>query len=231
MSSETLRMRLGAGSLSSGVVVSPLVLELRGGARKNAFAAAIAERPVSGTLSVIVAYVCIEMLGLPSTPVAIALGMAYPLAVAFALALACSSLSAVGSFHVGRTKLRPRCLKRIRENRVLRAMDAMVKDKDFLAILLLRLFVPMPPAVNYVYGATSASFAGYLAATILGNSPGVLLCVSAAKGLTLRPKDLKWYAFVALAAGLGLVLYGATVAAIAVRAQLELYAIDDSLLP
>mmetsp|Transcript_19568 Transcript_19568/g.77864 ORF Transcript_19568/g.77864 Transcript_19568/m.77864 type:complete len:142 (+) Transcript_19568:582-1007(+) len=97
-----------------------------------------------------------------------------------------SGLAAAGlAFGVGRTALRPRCLRRIEASPTLRAVDRAVRDKPFATVLLLRLLVPLPPVVNYVYGATAAPPRSFLLATLVGNFPGTFLCVLAAKGLQL----------------------------------------------
>mmetsp|Transcript_32510 Transcript_32510/g.103665 ORF Transcript_32510/g.103665 Transcript_32510/m.103665 type:complete len:223 (+) Transcript_32510:46-714(+) len=215
------------GPLSPFVLRSPRALAVRGGALEvNVLSSFIASRPVSGTVGVVGTYVAIEMLGLPSTPLCMAMGFAYGLPLAFGLALSCSTVAAMACFQIGRTKLRPASAQKICRSKTLRAIDAAVAEKDFITILLLRLFLPMPPAVNYLYGATSASFAGYAAATVLGNTPGILACVAASKGLALRPKDLPpagWAVCALLAITLAWLAYNA---ANEVRRHLDAYADD-----
>lgn len=196
---------------------------LRGGGLDEKFAGVIAKRPISGTLAVIGSYMSLELIGLPSTPLAVAMGLAYSVPTAFGIALGCSSLAACITFTVGRTKLRPKCIAKIRESRTLRAIDAAVRDNGFFAVLLLRLFLPMPPAVNYLYGATAATFPSYALATVVGNTPGVFMAVAAAKGLALR-HPLPWYVYALTATALVCAGLGATFGAAAVKNKLDSYA-------
>ncbi|KAJ8614557.1 hypothetical protein CTAYLR_000878 [Chrysophaeum taylorii] len=157
---------------------------IRGGESVPALTQALTARPRLGVVAAILTYISVELLGLPSTPLAIMFGMTYPKPLAFVMAHGSSLLSGAIAFHVGRTTLRPRFAQRIRDTPKLRAIDAAIRDHDFATILLLR-FAPMPPVINYIYGATSASFRGYLFATLLGNSPGIALCVMSSHGLAL----------------------------------------------
>lgn len=194
-------------------------LAVRGGST-TALRRVIATRPLTGTVAIMCIYVCIELCGLPSTPLCFALGLSYPVAPALGLAVTCSLVSAILAFRIGRTKLRPRFADRIETTPKLRAIDAAIHDHDFATILLLRL-VPMPPAMNYVYGATSASLRGYAAATLVGNMPGSLMCILSAKGAALSFNS--WRSFAVAGAVVALAVYGTTIAGRAVHRKLEFY--------
>ena len=76
------------------------------------------------------------------------------------------------------------------------------------AILLLLRMVPMPPAINYLYGAMAPKFHAYFLSTLLGYLPGTVGTVLAAKGATVA---LPRWCYVAGGVGV-LALVGMTVA-------------------
>ena len=150
-----------------------------------------------GSLAFVAAYVSIEMCGIPSVPLAAAAGVLYPAAGALALVLGSSTLAACLAFQVGRTKLRPKLEGRIKADKKLGAIDAAVRENGFPLLLLLRL-VPMPPAINYVYGAIKPTWRAYVAATVVGYCPGTLMTVLAAAGAggpLLGGGRPPWYAY------------------------------------
>ena len=161
----------------------------------------------AGSVAFVSIYMAMELCGLPSVPLAAAAGVAYPTKVALAVVLASSVTAACVAYYVGRTRLRPRLDKRISNDRRLRAVAAAVRDEGFAILLLLRM-VPMPPAINYLYGAMAPKFPAYFFSTLLGYLPGTVGTVLAAKGATVA---LPRWCYVA--GGLGvLALVGMTVA-------------------
>ena len=152
-----------------------------------------------GSLAYIAAYVTVEMCGIPSIPLAAAAGVIYPVPAALALVLGSSTAAACMAFQIGRTKLRPKLEARIRTDPKLGAIDAAVRENGFTLLLLLRL-VPMPPAINYVYGAIKPSWAAYVGATLIGYIPGTVMTVFAAagaRGPLLGGAKLPWYGYAA----------------------------------
>ena len=161
----------------------------------------------AGSVAFVSIYMTMELCGLPAVPLAVAAGVAYPTKVALAVVLASSVTAACVAYYVGRTRLRPRLDKRISKDRRLRAVAAAVRDEGFAILLLLRM-VPMPPAINYLYGAMAPKFHAYFFSTLLGYLPGTVGTVLAAKGATVA---LPRWCYVA--GGLGvLALVGMTVA-------------------
>ena len=161
----------------------------------------------AGSVAFVSIYMTMELCGLPSVPLAAAAGVASPTKVALAVVLASSVTAACVAYYVGRTRLRPRLDKRISNDRRLRAVAAAVRDEGFAILLLLRM-VPMPPAINYLYGAMAPKFHAYFLSTLLGYLPGTVGTVLAAKGATVA---LPQWCYVA--GGLGvLALVGMTVA-------------------
>ena len=138
----------------------------------------------AGSVAFVSIYMTMELCGLPSVPLAAAAGVAYPTKVALAVVLASSVTAACVAYYVGRTRLRPRLDKRISNDRRLRAVAAAVRDEGFAILLLLRM-VPMPPAINYLYGAMAPKFHAYFFSTLLGYLPGTVGTVLAAKGATV----------------------------------------------
>ena len=137
----------------------------------------------AGSVAFVSIYMTMELCGLPSVPLAAAAGVAYPTKVALAVVLASSVTTACVAYYVGRTRLRPRLDKRISNDRRLarrhRGPSAARKLRDFS----LRM-VPMPPAINYLYGAMAPKFPAYFFSTLLGYLPGTVGTVLAAKGAT-----------------------------------------------
>ena len=161
----------------------------------------------AGSVAFVACYLAMELCGIPSVPLAAAAGVAYSTQVALAVVLASSVTAACVAYYVGRTRLRPRLDKRISKDRRLRAISAAVRDEGFAILLLLRM-VPMPPAINYLYGAMAPKFPAYFFSTLLGYLPGTVGTVLAAKGATVA---LPRWCYVA--GGLGvLALVGMTVA-------------------
>ena len=161
----------------------------------------------AGSVAFVSIYMAMELCGIPSVPLAAAAGVAYPTKVALAVVLASSVTAACVAYYVGRTRLRPRLDKRISKDRRLRAISAAVRDEGFAILLLLRM-VPMPPAINYLYGAMAPKFPAYFFSTLLGYLPGTVGTVLAAKGATVA---LPRWAYVAGGVGV-LALVGMTVA-------------------
>lgn len=79
-------------------------------------------------------------------------------------------------------------------------------------------FVPVPPIINYVYGATAATLRGYSLATLLGNLPGTLICIFSTHGTQNR-----WQVGVCV---LAVFLYASAVAGRTMRQKLASY--DDA---
>ena len=185
------------------------LLRIRGGGPVDSALDMVRELSTTpaGSVAFVSIYMAMELCGLPSVPLAAAAGVAYPTKVALAVVLASSVTAACVAYYVGRTRLRPRLDKRISKDRRLRAISAAVRDEGFAILLLLRM-VPMPPAINYLYGAMAPRFPAYFLSTLLGYLPGTVGTVLAAKGATVA---LPQWCYVA--GGLGvLALVGMTVA-------------------
>ena len=138
----------------------------------------------AGSVAFVSIYMTMELCGLPSVPLAAVAGVAYPTKVALAVVLASSVTAACVAYYVGRTHLKRRLDKRISNDRRLRAVAAAVRDEGFAILLLLRM-VPMPPAINHLYGAMAPKFHAYFLSTLLGYLPGTVGTVLAAKGATV----------------------------------------------
>lgn len=144
----------------------------------------IERKPVLGTTVCALCYILIELIGFPSSPIAILLGASYDIPAALAICLSSGLVSAVAAFFIGRTRLRAKYLDVIEGNPKLRAIALCIRESSFETILLLRL-VPMPPVINYIYGATAAHLRGYIFATLIGNMPGTLLAIMITKSASV----------------------------------------------
>ena len=161
----------------------------------------------SGSVVFVMCYMAMELCGLPSVPLAAATGVAYSTPNALAIVLGSSVSAACVAYYVGRTRLKPSLDKRIAADRRLRAVAAAVQADGFAILLLLRM-VPMPPAINYLYGAMEPKFPAYFLSTLIGYLPGTVGTVLAAKGATVA---LPRWCYVAGGVGV-LALVGMTVA-------------------
>ncbi|KAJ1455396.1 snare associated Golgi protein-domain-containing protein [Pelagophyceae sp. CCMP2097] len=203
-------------------------LGLRGGgvgAQLVATATRLSSGPY-GALGFVAIYLAVETSGMPSTALALASGTLFPPALAVALVLGSAVTSAIIAFYIGRTKLRPAVARKLASDARLRAIDRAVAAHGFRIMLLLRL-IPFPPFINYVYGASSARFPDYVAATILGYLPGTLAIVlstrvaaSLGSGATKVPRE---YAVAAAVVGFGALAAGTAAAARSVAATLDEY--------
>ena len=121
----------------------------------------------AGSVAFVSIYMAMELCGLPSVPLAAARdsGVAYLTKVALAVVLASSVTAACVAYYVGRTRLRPRLDKRISMISPAPPSPQDLVDEGFAILLLLRM-VPMPPAINYLYGAMAPKFPAYFFSTL-----------------------------------------------------------------
>jgi uncharacterized membrane protein YdjX (TVP38/TMEM64 family) len=84
-------------------------------------------------------------------------------------------LGASGGFCLSRWFLRRDVADQLRKNATFRAIDLAVEKEGWKIVILLRL-CPIPFGLaNYLYGLTAVHFRSYLAATLLGSLPSLLL--------------------------------------------------------
>ncbi len=94
------------------------------------------------------------------------------------LAFVSAALGASLVFVVGRHVLRPRISARVARNRVADAAFRAVELEGFRAVLLLRMSPVVPSSIqSYMFSITSLDFRAYLAGTVLGTLPAMVLQV------------------------------------------------------
>lgn len=165
-----------------------------------------------GYLYFSVIYIGAEVLALPAVPLTASAGYLFGAISGTATVLVSATIAAAISFLIGRFLLRSWVERITADNPKFQAIDKAVGAEGFKIVLLLRLSPLLPFALsNYFYGLTAVGFWPYLAATALGFAPGTFAYVytgEAAKALTSGEEaagGLPWYAYVGLAAFLGVI--------------------------
>nr|WP_281411478.1 VTT domain-containing protein [Enterovirga sp. DB1703] len=94
------------------------------------------------------------------------------------LAFVSAALGASLVFVVGRHLLRPRISERVARSRVADAAFRAVELEGFRAVLLLRMSPVVPSSIqSYLFSITSLDFRAYIAGTVLGTLPAMVLQV------------------------------------------------------
>jgi uncharacterized membrane protein YdjX (TVP38/TMEM64 family) len=128
-------------------------------------------------LMIVVAFVLGALVAVPRPLLSVICGFAFGwwgLPLAFVSAAAGAMLV----FVVGRRLLRPRVAARIGRNRVAEAAFRAVELEGFRAVVLLRLSPVIPSSFqSYLFSITSLGFGAYMAGTIVGTLPGMVVQV------------------------------------------------------
>ena len=127
-----------------------------------------------GGIVFVAVYAVATVLLLPGTPFSIGAGVLFGPVLGSAVALTGATLGATGSFLVGRGIGRG-AVEQLAGRRV-QAVDRMLTERGFVAMLLVRL-VPLFPfnVVNLVAGITALRLRQYVLATAIGIVPGTVL--------------------------------------------------------
>ena len=143
----------------------------------NVLATVNAMDPVSGAL-VMCAVVALSTVSIvvTTTPINLALGAMYGVALGgLLMCLACTLGSAV-NFLLGRYICASWAKRKLRESPTLAALEALLGQRGFSIVFLCRLSPVFPMALlGYCVGATSVPFSTYAVATFVGLLPGCLL--------------------------------------------------------
>ncbi len=87
-------------------------------------------------------------------------------------------VGAQGAFEFGRWVLRPWVRKKVAHNRRIQAIEAALRERAFVIVVLTRLSLIIPfNLLNYAYGATSVRAATHMVATAVGMLPAIALFV------------------------------------------------------
>jgi uncharacterized membrane protein YdjX (TVP38/TMEM64 family)/membrane-associated phospholipid phosphatase len=141
----------------------------------------------------------------------IAAGAVFGLGWGLAAAMASALLSALAAFLLARYVMRRPLERAARRNDAFKAMDAAVKEEGWKVVALLRMSPLMPTGIkSYFLGLTRVRLADYIAGSMAGMFPGILLKVyvgATGRGALSEGGPLNWSLFAAgLAATLGLAL-------------------------
>src|SRR3984893_11060762 len=112
---------------------------------------------------------------LPASPFIIAGSAVFGFPLGIVGALTGVALGAAGGFCLSRWFLRKEISAHFRKHSTFRAIDMAIEKEGWKIVILLRL-CPIPFGLaNYLYGLTAVHFRSYLAATLLGSLPSLLL--------------------------------------------------------
>mmetsp|Transcript_106548 Transcript_106548/g.270592 ORF Transcript_106548/g.270592 Transcript_106548/m.270592 type:complete len:323 (+) Transcript_106548:81-1049(+) len=127
----------------------------------------------SGVLWFYAAFVGLECLSLPATPLLLSSGYVFGLPAGIAISLVSLCTAATISFFLARTILKPQLTKMAQDNATFQDINCAVQAEGFKIIFLLRLAPLLPFALsNYAYGLTQVGFFDFILATALGCAPG-----------------------------------------------------------
>jgi uncharacterized membrane protein YdjX (TVP38/TMEM64 family) len=147
-------------------------------------------------------YLVAEILAVPATPLTLSAGCLFGVTRGTAVVLVSATLAATFAFWIGKTVLRSWVEEKLQENPKFAKLDRAIGEQGFQLLLLVRLSPIFPFALsNYLYGASSISFAPYFFGTLLGFTPGTIAYVytgMVGKALTLGGGDgatQPWYIY------------------------------------
>jgi uncharacterized membrane protein YdjX (TVP38/TMEM64 family)/membrane-associated phospholipid phosphatase len=151
------------------------------------------------------------LLLVPAWIFTIAAGAVFGLGWGLAVAMASALCSALAAFLLARHVLRRPFERAARRNASFKSMDAAVAKEGWKVVALMRMSPVMPSGIkSYFLGLTRVRLAGYVAGSMAGMFPGVLLKVyvgAAGRGALSEGGPLKWSLFAAgIAATIGLAL-------------------------
>lgn len=171
-------------------------------------------------------YIAAEILAFPAIGLTASSGYLFGLVPGVCVCIVSATIASSIAFFIGRTLLRNWAKKMADGNAKWRALDSVIGKEGFKVVLLLRLSPLLPFAIsNYLYGVTAVDYWSYLAASFLGFIPGTVGIVyagSAGKELLSGGQHLPWFAYVAAAGVIALVVkYVGKVATDAIAAMEE----------
>ena len=128
------------------------------------------------------AYAGLTILLFPAAPLTIAAGALFGVAGGAAVSVVGATAGALGAYWISRLSTRE-SVARVRGER-LEGIEARLRGKGLLALLLLRL-IPVVPfnALNYAAGASSIGARDFFIATAVGIIPGAVLYAAIGAGL------------------------------------------------
>jgi uncharacterized membrane protein YdjX (TVP38/TMEM64 family) len=131
-----------------------------------------------GPAVVAVAYVVCTVLLIPGSAITIAAGTLFGLKTAFFVVLVGANLGALCSFLLARTFLRDKVAHWAEAKPKFRSLDRAIGRHGFKMVLLARLSPAFPfNVLNYILGITPVTTGRYVAASLIGMLPGMILYV------------------------------------------------------
>ena len=115
---------------------------------------------------------------LPASLMMMLAGFLFGLTQGFLVVWLATFFASTAAFLIGRTLGRPWVSRRIAQQARFQAIDRAVRRKGFFVVFLTRLILLLPfPALNYSHGLTDVRLRDYIAGTMLGMVPAILLFV------------------------------------------------------
>ncbi len=115
---------------------------------------------------------------LPASILMMLSGFLFGLVKGFLLVWAATFFASTAAFLIARTLGRPWVSRRIAQQPKFQLIDRAVRRKGFFVVFLTRLILLLPfPALNYSHGLTDVRLRDYIAGTMLGMVPAILLFV------------------------------------------------------
>jgi len=134
--------------------------------------------PVLGPAIYMFFVVLATVLFLPGSVAMMIGGFLFGFLPGFLFAALALPVGAQGAFEFGRWVARPWVRRKVAHNRRMRAIEAALRERAFVIIVLTRLSLIIPfNLLNYAYGATSVKAATHWMATAVGMLPAVALYV------------------------------------------------------
>ena len=118
------------------------------------------------------------LLSLPSSVLTMTAGFLFGLGQGFASAWIATLIASTLAFWITRSSARHWFERKIRRKAIFTAINRAIRRKGFLVVVLTRLVMILPyPALNYMLGLTRVRFRDFLAGTLIGMIPPILLFV------------------------------------------------------
>jgi len=136
------------------------------------------QHPVLAPLAYVVFVVIATILFLPGSIAMMIGGFLFGFIPGFMFAALAVPVGAQGAFEFGRWVMRPWVRSKVAHNRRMQAIEAALRDRAFVIVVLTRLSLIVPfNLLNYAYGATSVRAATHILATAVGMLPAIALYV------------------------------------------------------
>jgi uncharacterized membrane protein YdjX (TVP38/TMEM64 family) len=138
----------------------------------------VSDNPRWAFLGMVAVLVVGIVIMLPTSILIMLSGFLFGLAEGFLIVWIATFFGSTAAFLIGRSLARPMVERRIARKLSFQAIDRAIRRKGFFVVLLTRLILVLPfPALNYSHGLTNVRLRDYVAGTMLGMAPPILLFV------------------------------------------------------